>query len=126
MEKEWSGIGMLHDRLSLWGCIVLMTGILFLMPTVTSHAGESLRPIPGKCSYTVEKAKDGQTQYVLTGPGCSAVVKTIKDKTAQTKVFSSGDCSGPCSCTWVDECGKSGCFYCRGCCREILTLARQR
>ncbi|HOP40582.1 MAG TPA: hypothetical protein PLI53_06025 [Geobacteraceae bacterium] len=126
MRKELTGIAMRHGLLALWGCIVFVTGILFVVPAGMAHAGQALRPTSGTCTYTVEKTKDGQTQYVLTGPGCGAVVKSIKEKSAQTKVYSGGDCSGPCSCTWVDECGKNGCFYCRGCCREILTLAIRR
>jgi len=85
--------------------VVLAAGTIF---------AQTKKPPPPNCSYTVEKDKSGQVQYVLTGPDCKAFVAKMKQQPVQKgKAYGAVYCEGKCVCTL--ETG-SDIWICRGCC----------
>jgi hypothetical protein len=95
---------------------------LFILLPSSAISGEPLNLSDPKCNCSVEKGKDGQEEFILTGQGCKTVAEDVKKAaSSQTKAYSGSNCVGMCSCTWHDNLGKNGGFICRGCCREILT-----
>ena len=103
--------------------LIFSLTIMFVAP-VLLNAGPPAQKAKTDCTYSVEKSKDGKAQYKLEGKGCEKFVANMEPE-IKTKAMGVGNnCEGGCHCTWYDECGKNGCFVCRGCCREVLTLSR--
>ena len=101
--------------------LLLFAGTWFMLPVSPVIAGEPIKLSDPKCNCSVEKGKDGQEEFILTGQGCKPVAEGVKKAAkSQTKAYSGSNCVGMCECTWYDNLGKNGGFVCRGCCREIL------
>ncbi len=65
--------------------VVLAAGMIF-----AQGKGKSLSPT---CSYTEQKDKNGQVEYVLTGDGCKAVADKINKQPVQEGKVSRCTCT---------------------------------
>ncbi len=105
-------------------CFFILALLMFFAAPSLTAAAQKVQQKAIDCAYAVEKGKDGKETYKLQGKDCKSYVEQMKPQTKARRASIGTDCAGDCVCTWYDNCGRGGCFVCRGCCSELFALPR--
>lgn len=94
------------------------TGGAFLLSALLNvgpiHALENVQQPSPACTHTVQKDKEGNVEYVLSGDGCKEVAEKINLKAAKDQTKATG-----CKCVCTLSTG-SNIWICRCCTKSQL------